>query len=131
MRVLVVDDESDVTLVVGDALRDRGHEVECATSGHQAIAIAAEFCPDAALLDIGLPDMDGVTLAELLRGSVPGKHLRVVAFSGYGEVNLRGVVQRDVFDDYLLKPASLQSIEDALVARAPRRADSHATQRSR
>ena len=120
MRVLVVDDESDVTLVVGDALRDRGHEVACASSGHQAIAIAAEFRPDAALVDIGLPDMDGVTLAELLRGSVSGKHMRVVAFSGYGDLQLRGVVQRDVFDHYLLKPASLQSIEDALLARAPR-----------
>jgi len=114
MRVLVVDDESDVTLVVSDALRNRGHEVACAASGHQAIAIAAEFGPDAALVDIGLPDMDGVTLAELLRGSVPGKRLRVVAFSGYGELHRRGVIQRDVFDDYLLKPASLQAIDDAL-----------------
>lgn len=119
MRVLVVDDESDVTLVVGEALRDRGHEVECAASGHQAITIAAGFRPDAALVDIGLPDMDGVTLAELLRGAVAGKRLRVVAFSGYGDPALRGAVQRDVFDDYLLKPASLQAIEDALLSPAP------------
>jgi CheY-like chemotaxis protein len=116
MRVLVIDDESDVTLVVGEALRDRGHEVECASNGHQAISIAHDFQPDAALVDIGLPDMDGVTLAELLRGSIHGKRLRVVGFSGYGDPTLRGTVQRDVFDDYLLKPASLQSIEDALLA---------------
>lgn len=116
MRVLVVDDESDVTQVVAEALRDRGHEVECASAGHEAIAIAAEFRPDSALVDIGLPDMDGVTLAELLRGSVPGKRLRIVAFSGYGDPNLRGAVQRELFDDYLMKPASLQSIEQALVA---------------
>ena len=116
MRVLVIDDESDVTLVVGEALRDRGHEVECASSGHEAIEIAAGFRPDAVLIDIGLPDIDGVTLAELLRGSVPGKRLRVVAFSGYRDPNLRGAVQRELFDDYLMKPASLQAIEDALVA---------------
>lgn len=116
MRVLVVDDESDVTLVVGEALRDRGHEVECASSGHEAIEIAVGFRPDAVLVDIGLPDIDGVTLAELLRGSVPGKRLRVVAFSGYRDPNLRGAVQRELFDDYLMKPASLQAIEDALVA---------------
>ncbi len=116
MRVLVVDDESDVTLVVGEALRDRGHHVECASSGHEAIAIALEFRPDAVLVDIGLPDIDGVTLAELLRGTVPGKRLRIVAFSGYGDPTLRGAIQRELFDDYLLKPASLQSIEDALVA---------------
>ena len=116
MRVLVVDDESDVTLVVGEALRDRGHEVECASSGHEAMTIAANFRPDAILVDIGLPDIDGVTLTELLRGSVTGKRLRVVAFSGYGDPTLRGAIQRDLFDDYLLKPASLQAIEDALIA---------------
>jgi CheY-like chemotaxis protein len=124
MRVLVVDDESDVTLVVGEALRDRGHHVECASSGHEAIAIATAFHPDAVLVDIGLPDMDGVTLAEILRGSVAGKRLRVVAFSGYGDPTLRGAIQRDLFDQYLQKPASLQSIEDALLfpAAAPPRA---------
>jgi CheY-like chemotaxis protein len=120
MRVLVIDDETDVTLVVAEALRDRGHEVEVASSGHDAIAIAADFQPDAALVDIGLPDMDGVTLAELLRGSVPGKRLRLVAFSGYGDAQLRSAVQqRELFDDYLLKPASLQAIEAALFAPTP------------
>ncbi len=119
MRVLVVDDESDVTLVVGEALRDRGHEVECASSGGQAMAIAADFRPDAILVDIGLPDIDGVTLTELLRGSVTGKRLRVVAFSGYGDPILRHAIQRDLFDDYLLKPASLQAINDALTGSAP------------
>ena len=122
MRVLVVDDESDVTLVVGEAIRDRGHEVGCASSGHEAIVMAAELRPDAVLVDIGLPDMDGVTLAELLRGSVPGKRLRIVAFSGYGNLSLRGAVQRELFDDYLMKPASLQAIEDALVAPTSRAA---------
>jgi CheY-like chemotaxis protein len=128
MRVLVVDDESDVTLVVGEALRDRGHEVECASSGHEAIEMAAEFRPDAVLVDIGLPDMDGVTLAELLRGSVPGKRLRVVAFSGYGDPNLRGAVQRELFDAYLMKPSSLRAIEDALFSPTGRAAASAAQQ---
>ena len=116
MRILVVDDESDVTLVISEALHNRGHEVECASSGHDAIARAAEFRPDAALVDIGLPDMDGVTLAELLRGVVAGKRLRLVAFSGYGDPSLRDAVQRELFDDYLVKPSSLQAIEDALIA---------------
>jgi len=115
MRILVIDDERDVTLVVSEALRDRGHEVDCASSGHQAIAIARDFRPDAVLVDIGLPDIDGVTLAELLRGSVPDKRLRVVAFSGYEDLALRHTIQRDLFDDYLLKPASLRAIAEALV----------------
>ncbi|HEU5060142.1 MAG TPA: response regulator [Kofleriaceae bacterium] len=118
MKILVVDDESDVTAVVGEALRDRGHDVRCVASGHDAVAVAVDFGPDAALVDIGLPDMDGVTLAELLRGAVPGKRLRIVAFSGYGDPTLRASVQSELFDEYLQKPASLQSIEDALLARS-------------
>ena len=116
MRILVVDDESDVTMVISEALRDLGHEVDCAASGHDALALAAEIRPDAALVDIGLPDMDGITLAELLRGAVHGKRLRIVAFSGYGDPALHGAVQRELFDDYLLKPSSLKAIEKALVA---------------
>lgn len=119
MRLLVVDDESDVTQVLAEALRDRGHDVETAACGHEAVDVALAFRPDAALVDIGLPDMDGVTLAELLRGVVHGKRLRVVAFSGYRDPSLLGAIQRDVFDEYLLKPAALQSIEDALCARRP------------
>src|ERR1051326_4615373 len=116
MRLLLIDDEHDVTQVLGEALRDRGHEVACAASGREALACAELFQPDAALVDVGLPDMDGVTLAELLRGAVAKKALRLVAFSGYGESRLRQAsVARDLFDEYLLKPASLDRIERALL----------------
>ena len=115
MRILVVDDETEVTEVVGDALRARGHEVAVAACGHEALEVAIWFQPEAALLDVGLPDIDGVTLAELVRGSVRHR-MRVVAFSGHQEARLRGAVRRDVFDDYLVKPASLSVIEGALSA---------------
>jgi len=114
MRVLVVDDELDVTSVLGEALRKRGHQVAVASTGHEAIETAEAFQPDAALVDVGLPDIDGVTLAELLRGTVSGKAVRVIAFSGYGERRLRAAVRRDVFDEYVLKPATLEVIERAL-----------------
>ncbi|HLU68903.1 MAG TPA: response regulator [Kofleriaceae bacterium] len=119
MRVLVVDDEPDVTLVLSEALRDRGHDVEVASCGHDAISAAEAFQPEAALVDVGLPDIDGVTLADLLRGAVLHRRLRVIAFTGYGEPRLRGAVQEDVFDAYLLKPASLDQIEQALGPNAP------------
>jgi len=71
MRVLVVDDEPDVRLVLAQALRERGHQVEVASTGHEAIDLAATFQPEAALVDVGLPDIDGVTLAELSAASSP------------------------------------------------------------
>lgn len=120
MRILVIDDEMDVTLVVGDALRDRGHEVAIAASGHQALEVACAFQPDAVLLDVGLPDIDGVTLAELVRGSI-NRRVCVVAFSGHDEARIRPAVRRDVFDGYLMKPASLDDIERALSEPLPPR----------
>jgi CheY-like chemotaxis protein len=116
MRVLVVDDEAEVTLVIGAALRERGHLVAVASTGHEAIETAETFQPDVAILDVGLPDIDGVTLAELIRGTVSGKPVRVIAFSGHGERRLRAAVGRDLFDEYVLKPASLDAIERALSA---------------
>ena len=113
MRILVVDDETEVTEILGEALRDRGHEVAVASCGHEALEVAVWFQPDAALLDVGLPDIDGVTLAELVRGSVRHR-MRVVAFSGHQEARLRGAVRRDCFDDYVKKPASLATLEAAL-----------------
>jgi CheY-like chemotaxis protein len=116
MRVLVVDDEREVTTVLGEALRDRGHQVAVASTGREAIEAAERFQPDAALVDVGLPDIDGITLAELLRGTLSTKPIRMIAFSGHREANLRSAVRRDLFDEYLLKPATLDSIERALSA---------------
>lgn len=116
MRVLVVDDELEVRDVLGQALRGRGHHVLVASTGQEAIDLAFSFQPEAALVDVGLPDIDGVTLAEIIRGLVAGRRVRVIAFSGYREARLRAAVGRDLFDGYLMKPAPLEQIERALRA---------------
>jgi DNA-binding response OmpR family regulator len=116
MRVLLIDDEQDVRTMVGAALRARGHLVAVAATGHEAIDTAETFQPDVALVDVGLPDIDGVTLAEILRGTVSSKPVRVIAFSGHAERRLRAAVGRDLFDEYVLKPATLEAIERAITA---------------
>jgi DNA-binding response OmpR family regulator len=116
MRVLVVDDEPEVRQVLGQALRARGHQVRVASTGREALELAHTFQPEAALVDVGLPDIDGVTLAELLRGIVADRVVRVIGFSGHRETRLRAAVRRDLFDGYLMKPAPLDQIERALRA---------------
>jgi len=66
--VLVVDDEAPILRTMEVNLRARGHEVELATTGTQALALAARRHPDAVILDLGLPDMDGVDVIRGLRG---------------------------------------------------------------
>ena len=114
MRVLVVDDEEDVTLVMSEALRDRGYDVEVAASGEEAVHKADAFHPDAVLVDVNLPDIDGIQLAGLLRRAAGQRPLRVIAFTGYGQRRMATEIPAGLFDDFLFKPAALGDIERAL-----------------
>ena len=103
-RVLVVDDNADLASLIAELLQHLGHEVHISHDGPSAISAAARFQPDVALLDIGLPGMDGYELATRLRdqcGSV-----RLVAISGYGQPTDRQRSEQAGFSDHLVKPVS-------------------------
>jgi len=109
-RVLVVDDNADSRESLALSLAIAGHAVRLAADGPSALAEAAEFQPEVALLDIGLPGMDGYELAERLRSqSAPGDIL-LVALTGWGQEDDRRRGRESGFDHYLVKPASPQAI---------------------
>src|SRR6185295_8624340 len=83
-RVLVVDDHPDCALTFAEMIRALGHVVAVAHDGPEALALALEFKPATALVDIGLPGMDGFELGRKLRDSA-GPSLRLIAVSGYGQ----------------------------------------------
>jgi DNA-binding response OmpR family regulator len=114
VKVLIVDDDPELVSIVIDALQCLGHEVESATCGHEAIAVAARFRPDAALLDVVLPDINGITLAAVLRGVLEDKTLRVVGLSGADIDRLRAASSRGIFDRHLAKPVTLAALEEVL-----------------
>jgi DNA-binding response OmpR family regulator len=114
MRVLVVDDDIDVLTMLGEALTLRGHDLATARTGEEAVEVATRFCPDVALVDVILPDVNGITLASLVRGAVPGKDVRIVGYSGWSAHKMRVAVERGVFDQYVIKPASIEQIEEVL-----------------
>lgn len=117
LRVLVVDDDQDVLVMLGDALRARGYEVATARDGREAVDLAESFEPDVALVDVVLPDVSGITLASLLRGATPEDgRPRIVAYSGSDVLKLRAAVDRGLFDDCVVKPATLERIERAIRA---------------
>jgi PAS domain S-box-containing protein len=115
-RVLIVDDNADAASTLAAALRLYGMAVEVAHDGPQAIEAAPRFRPDVALLDIGLPVMDGYELARRLRwaaGRDPlSPRLTLVALTGYGEQADRQRSRDAGFMHHLVKPVDL----DALVA---------------
>ena len=105
-RVLVVEDDEDSALLLAEILGDHGYAVEVAHDGASALAKASTFQPEVAVLDVGLPDMDGYQLAAKLRQLVPElpAGLRLIALTGYGGDEERARSRAAGFDVHLVKP---------------------------
>jgi PAS domain S-box-containing protein len=106
LRVLLVDDNRDSADSLAMLLRLAGHEVQVAYDGAEALAIATGFEPDVAVLDIGLPGMNGLQLAERLRDRTQGRPSRLIAVTGYGQDTDRERSREAGFDAHLVKPIS-------------------------
>ncbi len=116
-RVLVVDDNADAALSLGRLLEAAGHRVATALDGPTAVALAVEFRPDAAVLDLGLPGMDGFELASRLRAASGGSELLLIALTAYGRADDRRRA-RDAGDDHhMIKPADVVALLRLIGAR--------------
>ena len=110
--MVIVDDNRDAAELLGDLLRLHGHDVRVAGHAHAALELLAERGAAVALLDLGLPEMDGFELArEIRRRSVEPIYL--VAVTGYGLAADRERTRAAGFDDHLVKPVDT----DLLLAR--------------
>ncbi len=113
-RVLLVDDNVDAADLLAQLLRDQGHEVEVAHDALAALERFPQFAPDVAVLDIGLPVMDGYELAtRLVANHAP---CRLVAVTGYGQPDDRARAASVGFAVHLVKPVKLSALLEALVA---------------
>jgi CheY-like chemotaxis protein len=110
-RVLIVDDNEDAAASLAEALVDLGHLVEVAHDGPAALAKLETFCPEIALLDIGLPLMDGYELARRIRCEPRLRTMRLVSITGYGQHSDKLRAQEAGFDVHLVKPVDLNVIE--------------------
>jgi two-component system CheB/CheR fusion protein len=117
-RVLIVDDNHDAADALGMALGLEGHSIETAHDGPEALTAAAEFEPDAVVLDIGLPEMDGYEVARRLRGNPRFANLLLLAVSGYGRDDDRRRSREAGFDHHLTKPVSVDELNALIVSQA-------------
>ncbi len=113
-RVLLVEDNADSRAMLRDLLEMWGHEVREATDGLQGLELAWAWRPHLALIDIGLPGMNGYELAETLRAEADGERPLLVALTGYGRPDDRRQALAAGFDRHLVKPVDLGELERLL-----------------
>ncbi|HXT08882.1 MAG TPA: response regulator [Roseiarcus sp.] len=119
LKVLVVDDNEAVAQTVGWMLEAIGHEYRVVHNGGEALPAAREFRPDAILLDIGLPDMDGYTVCRALRQD-DFKKTQIIAQTGWGQESDKARAMAAGFDHHLVKPIALAQLERLLAGIAKR-----------
>lgn len=118
-RVLVVDDNVDTALSLLCLLQLYGHEVHVAHSGRAALEAAHELLPDAIILDIGLPDLDGFEVARRLRAGPELASCLLIAATSFSRDRDRLQASEAGFDHYLVKPFDLAWVDRLLTARRP------------
>ncbi len=123
-RIVIVEDNDDVREMLRYLLESIGHEVDEAADGVQGIAKVAQLRPDVALVDIGLPGIDGFEVARRLRASGDASQTLLIALTGYGLDKDREAVLAAGFDRHLTKPVEpdllIQILQDHLQARQKR-----------
>jgi len=117
MRVLVVEDNADAREMLQVLLEMEGHDVLTAGDGLAALREAERSRPDAALIDIGLPGLDGCEVCRRLRQEPWGAAMFIVAQTGWGEDSDRQRSAEAGFDAHLTKPVDPQHLLDVLARR--------------
>jgi DNA-binding response OmpR family regulator len=113
MRILIADDEADAADSRAALLVLRGHEVFVAYDGCAALAVAAAVPPEAAILDLGLPGMDGFELLERLRSDY-GASMRLIAFTGWSDAVTKERALTSGFNICIAKPVAFDVLVKAL-----------------
>ncbi|WP_449241319.1 sigma-54-dependent transcriptional regulator [Desulfoscipio gibsoniae] len=110
--VLVVDDERSVQEALRDILEDSGYRVECASNGLEGLELIDRLDPDAVLLDIKMPEMNGIRALEIINQR--GRNVPVIIMTAYGSTETTIEAMKLGAFDYLMKPLKVNEVLDAL-----------------
>jgi CheY-like chemotaxis protein len=116
IRVMLVDDHVDSLISIARLLRVLGYDVRVAPNGPRALASAERFHPEAALIDLSLPGMDGFTIARRLRMTDWGREVLLIAMTGWESAEYARRTREVGFDVHLVKPLSVDALTTALSA---------------
>ena len=119
-RILVVEDNPDAREMLCVVLAHEGHDVHEAADGPTGLDAAASCCPDVALIDVGLPGLDGYEVARRIRASTAGEPPYLIAITGYGQPEDRRRAREAGFDTHLVKPIDPIRLAEVIATAAAR-----------
>jgi CheY-like chemotaxis protein/two-component sensor histidine kinase len=114
LRVVLIEDEDDIRELTRDLFEQWGHQVSVAANGRDGIDLILSQRPDVAIVDIGLPDIDGCEVARRICQELSQSRPHLIALSGYGQARDRLRSARAGFDAHLVKPAMPEDLEKIL-----------------
>ncbi len=117
-RIVIVEDNADAREMLQMLLSVEGHEVDSAEDGRDGLALIERLQPDVALIDIGLPLLNGYDVARTLRARSQGPPVLLVALTGYGQPEDRQRALAAGFDEHLIKPVNLERLTQ-IMSRSP------------
>jgi CheY-like chemotaxis protein len=118
-RVLVIDDNEDAATSLALLLESEGQLVCTAADGKTGLRLAHDFSPDAIVLDIGLPDIDGYEVVRLIRQQPSGQDKLIIAVTGWGQETDKQAAKTAGFDFHFTKPVDLDRLLAVLNQHAP------------
>jgi signal transduction histidine kinase/ActR/RegA family two-component response regulator len=119
-RILLIDDSDDVREMLKELLESLGHDVSIAEDGLQGVERARELRPDVALVDIGLPGIDGYEVARRLHADDPETPPYTIALTGYGSPEAKARAKAAGFDLHMTKPVDLKKLIELIQRSKPR-----------
>ncbi len=109
-KIVIVEDNEDSREMLCALLGDAGYQCSSASTGPTGLALISETEPAAAVVDVGLPGMDGLELARRLRANPRTAGIYLIALTGYGQPSDRSAAREAGFDGHLVKPVDLDTL---------------------
>ncbi|MFK7737482.1 MAG: CheR family methyltransferase [Pirellulaceae bacterium] len=116
-RVVLVEDNIDATKMLAFLLEDAGYQVFIANDGLTGVKLIQQIRPDSAIVDIGLPEIDGYEVARRVRSDNDVNRTHLIALTGYGQASDREAALNAGFDEHLVKPIDPDQLDQLLVKR--------------
>jgi CheY-like chemotaxis protein len=113
-RVVVVEDSEDVRELLKECIEQLGHDVAVARDGLEGVALIGSTRPELALIDVGLPGIDGYEVARRVRAQGLGGDVRLVALTGYGGAEVKQAARDAGFDEHVTKPIEIERLREVL-----------------